>query len=288
MDIKTYLQRINYQGSLEPTPTTLHDIHLAHVQNVPFENIDIQLGIPLNLDTSVLFEKIVVLRRGGFCYELNKLFAWLLQELGFNVSFLAASEANNKDDTYGIETHLVLQVECPGSPLNAPTLWLADVGYGNSFAAPLQLDTPGTVQHDILGKYRVEHAENYYILWHYDHQGAWGKKYRISRQHREIADFVPMCNYHQTSSDSFFTRHQFCTMVTQEGRISLLDHNLIILEHGIRHKRRITYREFRTILRERFGIDLDWSTVLRIKVTLAFLVIKRLGRGLKNRLFNKM
>jgi len=80
MNIDAYLKRINYRGSLDPTTQTLQQLQVAHLLTVPFENLSIHLAEPIILDGDALFEKIVVRRRGGFCYELNGLFAALLRE----------------------------------------------------------------------------------------------------------------------------------------------------------------------------------------------------------------
>src|SRR5262245_13963573 len=77
LDIERYLQRIHYTGSLTPTIDVLRDLHRAHMFIVPFENLDIHLGRPIVLDEEALYRKIVEQKRGGFCYELNGLFAAL-------------------------------------------------------------------------------------------------------------------------------------------------------------------------------------------------------------------
>ena len=56
--------------------------------NVPFENLDIQNKIKIDLDN--LFDKIVIRNRGGFCYELNGLFYKLLKQIGFAVRMVSA------------------------------------------------------------------------------------------------------------------------------------------------------------------------------------------------------
>src|SRR4029079_10924309 len=93
MDVQAYLDRINYRGERAPTAATLRELHRTHLLAVPFENLDIHLGRPIVLDQAALFDKIVRRRRGGFCYELNGLFALLLRELGFEVTLLAAGVA---------------------------------------------------------------------------------------------------------------------------------------------------------------------------------------------------
>ena len=94
MRVDAYLGRIRYDGPTALTPETLRRIHRAHMVAVPFENLDIHLGIPIGLSVPAFYEKIVDRRRGGFCYELNGLFAWLLTELGWSVTILSARVAS--------------------------------------------------------------------------------------------------------------------------------------------------------------------------------------------------
>ncbi len=90
MNLQAYLQRINYTGPLNPTAATLRALHQAHLLAVPFENLDIHLSRPIVPDEATLFHKIAEGRRGGFCYELNGLFAAVLRGLGFDVTLLSA------------------------------------------------------------------------------------------------------------------------------------------------------------------------------------------------------
>ena len=128
MNVATYLRRINYPGSTEPTAETLGELHRAHMLAVPFENLDIHLGREIVLDDERLYAKIVEQQRGGFCYELNGAFAALLRELGFNVKKLAAGVARASGG-FGplFETarqrfaeELSIEVEPVRSPLGVP------------------------------------------------------------------------------------------------------------------------------------------------------------------------
>jgi N-hydroxyarylamine O-acetyltransferase len=90
-----YLDRIHFPARAssdfpQPSLQTLRVLHEAHLLAVPFENLSIHYGQPIILQEDALFNKIVRLRRGGFCYELNGLFAWLLRQLGFQVTLLSA------------------------------------------------------------------------------------------------------------------------------------------------------------------------------------------------------
>jgi N-hydroxyarylamine O-acetyltransferase len=71
MDIQAYLVRINYDGPIGLNFATLSGLHRAHMLAVPFENLDIvPLQRPIQLNEQALWDKIVVNKRGGFCYEL--------------------------------------------------------------------------------------------------------------------------------------------------------------------------------------------------------------------------
>src|SRR5215210_4499277 len=96
-DIEAYLRRIGYEGERTPTADTLCRLHRAHMFAVPFENLDIYERLPLTLDIDGLAHKIVKRRRGGFCYELNGLFAELLRTLDFRVTMLGAQVVLGED-----------------------------------------------------------------------------------------------------------------------------------------------------------------------------------------------
>ena len=133
MDVNRYLARMGYTGSIAPTAHTLAALHRAHMLTVPFENLDIPLGTPIVLDNDALFAKIVDHRRGGFCYELNGLFAELLRSLGFQVALLSAGVYNATGQPGPDFDHMALLVALEQR-------WLADVGFGDSFNTPLRLD----------------------------------------------------------------------------------------------------------------------------------------------------
>src|SRR6266480_738247 len=148
VDIAKYLERINYHDSLEPTLPTLQALHEAHLLAVPFENLDISLGREIVLDEASLWTKIVEHHRGGFCYELNGLFALLLRALGFRVDLLSAAVAHATGG-FGPEfDHLTLLVHLEED-------WVADVGFGDSFRQPLRLQA-ALIQPQDGGSYRLE------------------------------------------------------------------------------------------------------------------------------------
>jgi N-hydroxyarylamine O-acetyltransferase len=247
-----YLERVGYRGFVEPDIHTLRALHRAHLQAVPFENLDIHLGRPIVLDEALLFDKIVTRRRGGFCYELNGLFSALLRHLGFKVWRLSARVVDGSGG-YGPEfDHMTLLVE-----LNER--WLADVGFGDSFRDPLRLDERGE-QVQGSGRYRVVEGDDGLVLLQAGSEG-WQPQYTFTLRPYELDDFAETCRYHQTSPDSSFTRRRVCTRATPVGRITLSDRKLIVTRNGSRQERLLESEcEVYTALRDHFGIDLEETT----------------------------
>src|SRR5436305_1373093 len=87
--VAAYLQRIGLPYPERPDAQYLRRLHGRHLHTVPFENLSIHLSEDVPLDEDALFDKIITQRRGGYCYELNGLFAALLRALGYRVSLLA-------------------------------------------------------------------------------------------------------------------------------------------------------------------------------------------------------
>lgn len=73
IDLDAYFARIGYRGPREPTRATLNAIVFAHVGTIPFENLDVLLGRPIELEPEALMDKLVHARRGGYCFEQNSI-----------------------------------------------------------------------------------------------------------------------------------------------------------------------------------------------------------------------
>ena len=247
MEIDAYLKRIGYRGSREPSAEVLTQLHRAHMLAVPFENLDIPLSQPIVLSLPSLFDKIVRRRRGGFCYELNGLFGWLLEQIGFEVVMLSARVFDGARQGPEFD-HLVLLVEVEGS-------FIADVGFGDSFLEPLRLDAgEESVLHG--SSYRLVGSDSEKILERRQ-ESDWEPQYVFSPAPRRLADFSAMCRYQQTSPESKFTRKTVCSLATPKGRTTLSNSRLIMTAGGGREEREVSgQEEYRTLLKTHFGIDL--------------------------------
>ena len=124
-DLDAYFVRIGYAGPRAPTLETLHAITRAHTSTIPFENLDVLLGLPIDLEVEALFRKLVHARRGGYCFEHNGLLLHVLGALGFDVVPLSARvRLQRPRDFIPPRTHVFLRVEIEGET------WLTDVGVG--------------------------------------------------------------------------------------------------------------------------------------------------------------
>ncbi|MEM9334667.1 MAG: arylamine N-acetyltransferase [Pseudomonadota bacterium] len=138
LDFSRYADRIGYRGPRDPTVDVLQQLHRHHTLAVPFENLDVQLGVALDTSIEAAYDKIVNRRRGGWCYEQNGLFGAVLSTLGFEVTRLAAGVMMHEKGADRFGNHLCLMVKAPGTEQR----WLADVGYGGSMLHAIPL-SPG-------------------------------------------------------------------------------------------------------------------------------------------------
>ncbi len=249
MDIAAYLARIGFTGPADPSAETLRRLHVAHLFTVPFENLDISLGRKITCDEERFFHKIVELRRGGFCYELNGALAALLRELGFRVTLLSARVSREDGSASAEFDHLVLRVD-----LDEP--WLADVGFGDSFLEPLRLK-PEIEQEQGERRFRMVAVGEVMIVQGQLSDKAWKPQYQFTQTPHVLGEFEPRCQFQQTSPDSHFTRQRICTLPLRDGRITLSDLKLIRTTGQLHQERRLQNEdEWRAALREHFGVCL--------------------------------
>lgn len=250
--LRLYLERLGHTGSRRPEFATLKRLHRAHLEQVPFENLDVSLGRPIHVDQAAFFDKIVLARRGGFCYELNGLFAWLLGELGFEVRVLSARVFAERGLTPEFAHMLLVVGRDPG--------WVVDVGFGDSFVDPLPFTEGTWAQSGWL--YRLAKQEGLWRLARRRGEGDWEDQYLFAETVHPLAAFEEMCQYTQQSSESHFTHNTLCTRVTETGRITLSKLRLTTKRDGEPIVKEVAdAEEYDRILRQRFGIALEAAEI---------------------------
>ncbi len=248
MNLKHYLERIGYDGRLTPTREVLFALHRAHLIAIPYENLDIHLGRQLSLDHAAIFDKLVTRRRGGWCYEMNGLFAWALEAIGFDVGFIGAAVGASDLDAANLREHLLLRVM-----LDQP--YMADVGFGNAFAEPLPLRA-GEYAQGFHTYGLARHAEKDY--WLFSNQAYGGAGFRFRDEARALDDFSERCQWLQTSPESGFVRVTVCHRFRPNGEIvtlrgAVLDEITVL---GKRTRVIDSAEAYARVLRADFGLEL--------------------------------
>ena len=172
LDLDAYLARIGWTGPRTPTLEVLSGLMRAHVQAIAFENLDILLGRPIQLELDALQAKLVTARRGGYCFEQNGLFSAVLRGLGFQVTTLAGRvRLGVPAEVPTARTHMVLRIDLPG----ADCPYLADVGFGFSPTGALRLEAD-LEQPLELDRYRLLRAPSTWTLQLHQPEG-WSDAY---------------------------------------------------------------------------------------------------------------
>lgn len=128
MNVKDYLERIGYTGGCEPNAANLAALAKAHRFSVPYETLDLWRRRRTTLATEAIYDKIVTRHRGGYCFELNGLFAWLLRTLGYNVREYFGRWLMGEEMSVPKRRHRVVCVALPTGPNK-----IVDVGIGMPF-----------------------------------------------------------------------------------------------------------------------------------------------------------
>lgn len=260
MDPERYLERIG----LDPEPVhspdqvTLEHLQRAHVTTVPFETLAVtgdphgdREGEGVTLSLPDLYAKLVERQRGGFCFELNGLFGWLLDQLGFDVQRVAAMVLGDDGDPSPPANHL-------SQIVSLDRRYVVDVGLGvPAMRRPLPLD--GTPRVDEVGvEWRVAESErpdsDYVTQYRHPGDDAWTDRYVFRDQPRELGYFEATCDYLQTAPESPFTGDPIAILGTDWGHLKLKPDLLVLIEDSEERERTIDPEEYHDLLESEFGV----------------------------------
>lgn len=253
-DLDRYCQKIKHQHQVRTTEEGLRSLHRQQLCNIPFENFDVLLGRPIQLDPGSLFAKLVCRPRGGYCFELNGLFLHVLQSLGFEARPLLARVHLSGSSVIG-RGHQISLVTIGGRE------WLTDVGFGGSNMRepiPLEIDR---LNHCNGQDLRLVRADPYgTMLQALAGDGQWLNLYSFDREYVGPGDIKYGNYYTSTHPDSIFTRDRIASLATSQGRVSLNNLSLRIVQDD---RERITElgndHRYLDSLKTHFGIELDAS-----------------------------
>lgn len=225
-DLETYLRRIHYQGGTDVSADTLRSLHASHVFNIPFENIDVKNNKPVSLAVDDLYRKIVLGGRGGYCFEMNGLFSFVLKACGFNTTDLLA-RVWTRGTYYSAKMHHVMLVRIGDQS------WVADVGFGgNGPVAPVLLAEQ--VEQEQAGRsFRIVSDPDWGYVVQYKAQGEFVPLYAFTLEKTIALDYEQAHYYTSTHPASFFRQNYLCTKPTPDGRITVYGNVLKVIENGV-------------------------------------------------------
>ena len=250
--IAAYLARIGFDTAPGLDFNTLCALQRKHLETIPYENLDILQGIPLSLDVDDLFEKIILRRRGGYCFELNALFAWLLRNLGFEVTDYFARFLLNEPEI-PMRRHHVLGVSFGGE------CYLCDVGVGLVIPrVPIPLKA-GALSRQNGEEYKLDKEDFLgYVLYERKGEG-WRQLYAFTKELQLPVDFVATSFYCENFPGSIFKNVKMVHIFTADGRKSMTDGELRVFSPGGVEVVPIgTADEEARILKQHFGIELKF------------------------------
>ena len=222
MDIDAYLERIGLIEQPDVSVAGLFALQRAHMLYVPFENLDVFLRRPLSLALPNLFDKVITRKRGGYCFELNTLYAELLRIIGFTVRPLFARVWLREAIDVPARAHIIHLVDIEGQ------CYITDVGFGGRTSlVPLDIDSSKPVE-DGDGLIRVLPIDLHGYMVQRFLDGKWQAQFSFTTEHVYKADIEMANHFMETHETSHFRHARYVGMFTKLGRDGLADNALTI------------------------------------------------------------
>lgn len=226
LDLPAYLARIGLPAGTASDAEGLQQVQRAHRLAIPFENLDVALGRPIAIDSGAVFAKLVTSRRGGFCFEHNRLFGDALAALGFAARPLLARVWLGATDVPPL-THCLSLVTVDGQE------WIADAGFGASYDPVMPLVDGANATAPDGARFRLTRDDA--RGWVLDRDGppgatdgraaepGWQRQYSFTTAPVVDADLALGSHWAATHPDSRFVRHRIVSLVLPHGFASLID-----------------------------------------------------------------
>lgn len=252
---RTYLAYLDVPRPTDTDRANLDRLIAAHLNRVPFENLDVLLGRPIDIDAEATFAKIVERGRGGYCFEANSLFARLLLSLGYSVSLLAGRVRWGLADSapQTMLSHLLLRVELAQGP------FLVDIAFGSSTPyRAMPLYTPRE-QPDFPFRLLPPRAAQPHYQLQTRVDEIWLPVYHFDLQASPWVDFAARNWYTATHPQSIFRQMLMAARIDGSTRLSLAN-GTFKRRHadGRVEQRQIeSAAEVLTVLRNEFLLNLD-------------------------------
>ena len=254
------LARINFKKPITLTKECLDDLIFTCQCNVPYDNLDVfDYDREVRLDPESLYQKIVIGGRGGYCFELNGFFYFVLRSLGFDaapcfcrVMFGAEKPADNFID------HRASIVTIDGQR------YFCDVGTG----APMPLAALSMAE---LGVWQDTHGQQFCIRE--SGERNWYELYRKVgvtedgdyQEHLDLyfldaavqeCDFTTPNFFMYTNRESLPHVRRMVSIKTPEGFLDITNDVFTEVKNGVKTERKLSGEEMLPFIRDTFGINI--------------------------------
>lgn len=250
-EVGLYLRRIGLCVPVDVNLEGLNTLIRAQLTHVPFEALDIWgAGVCPSLEIDDLYQKIVVDRRGGYCFELNTLFRVLLNSLGFDAYQVIASLVN-EDGVAAPPAHNVIICTVDG------VKYFIDVGFGGNvpFGAMVLCREPQ------LGFHLIFRGD----FWYVQRQTPEGETnmLRFRDVPAEPCELIPLNFYISQLPDVHFRHVLRVNQRKPDGSVcTLVDHELKLQTAAGTEIRTVAgMDELRRVLKTYFEIDIDKAKI---------------------------
>lgn len=248
--IEKYFERIKYTGTCEVSLENLALLQKSHLFSIPYETLDQMNNIPLSLTPEAVYEKIVLGKRGGYCFETQGLLCYVLRTLGYDV-VQYAGRFMNEPGVIQMRRHRILIVTLDGKR------YLCDVGMrAETSRVPLEL-TVGLVQTDGVGEYRFERDDFYgWVLYQKLPDKEYKPLYAFTEEVQIDDDFVMPSFYCEKHPDSPFNKIMKIAIYTPDSNLNIVDNEYKVYRMGKCVEEQIIKNraEAEKLLLEKFGI----------------------------------
>lgn len=257
MNLADYLARIGFDRPVRTDIQTLSALCRAHVNAIPFDPLDVAMGKSVTRAPEDAFDKIVRRGRGGWCYEMNGLFAWALEEAGFKVRRLAGGVAREFTGDDAVGNHLMLIVDLDGP-------WLVDVGFGDGLTTTVPLQE-GAFDNSVMRCGLVDMGDGW---WRYknDPRGA-APSYDFNLDVTDEALLEERCRWLQTDPSSPFIQNAVAQRWNGDQHLSLRGR---VMQHigpdGKEQELVETAEEYVRLLKDEMRLDLPEAASLWPKI----------------------
>jgi len=247
---QSYLNRIGYQGDTQADIATVTDMMRCQLCTVPFENIDVQAGKVVSLVPEEIVEKIINRNRGGYCYEVNAIFAMALQSIGIPYQFVAARPMLSPDESP--KTHMALVIRVNNEE------WLCDLGFGcYGIREPMKLSLVDIEVKQHIDMFILSKTAEHEYLLKVLVNGEWINLYVFDIYPQKWIDFIPANYFNSTHPDVIFVQKLFIVLHEPDGRKIFLGNSLKIIKNGIVEEQTLVQEDYKFILLNEFGLTLN-------------------------------